>query len=111
MQGEVSLPCLRGACKRGSPVDSLEWDHRRWWKGESQVFLHLGSGYSVRSKDIIAIFDYSLFEDKLQNRKITSCLEDSRESVKSVVLTDREIYLSAISSLTLKKRVGLGRVD
>lgn len=71
------------------------------------MFLHLGSGYSVRSKDIIAIFDYSLFEDKLQNRKITSCLEDSRESVKSVVLTDREIYLSAISSLTLNKRVGL----
>ena len=28
------------------------------------MFLHLGSGYSVRTKEIVAIFDYALFDKK-----------------------------------------------
>jgi len=69
------------------------------------MFLHLGAGYSVRTKELIAILDYGIFEGKyFQNRKVTSCLEAGEDSVKSVVLTDKQIYLSAISSLTLKKR-------
>lgn len=68
------------------------------------MFLHLGAGYSVRTKEIIAIIDHGLFEEQAGKRKVVSCLEAGEEGVKSVVLTDREVYLSPISSLTLKKR-------
>ena len=70
------------------------------------MFLHLGSGYSVRTKAIIAIFDYGILAEKdaFGGRKVTSCLEEGEDCVKSLVLTDKEVYLSAISSLTLKKR-------
>ncbi len=71
------------------------------------MFLHLGSGHSVRTKDIIAIFDYALLENGLSGRKIVFCLEDGEDSAKSAVLTDKAVYLSAISALTLKKRSSL----
>ena len=74
------------------------------------MFLHLGSGYSVRTKEIVAIFDYALFDKKslpLPGKEPVSCLEDGEEGIKSLVLTEKAVYLSAISSLTLKKRAVL----
>ncbi len=76
-------------------------------KGGLGMFLHLGSGYSVRTKEILAIFDYAIFDKQqlpLPEKVPVSCLEEGEEGVKSLVLTDKAVYLSAISSLTLKKR-------
>jgi hypothetical protein len=74
------------------------------------MFLHLGSGYSVRTREIVAIFDYALFDKQklpLPGKEPISCLEDGEDSIKSLVLTEKAVYLSAISSLTLKKRAVL----
>lgn len=76
------------------------------------MFLHLGAGYSVRTREIIAIFDYGIFasgEKKLPpaDREPVSCLEEGEQQPKSLVLTDQGSYLSGISSLTLKKRAGI----
>ncbi len=76
------------------------------------MFLHLGAGYSVRTREIIAIFDYGIFDagkKKLppSEQEPVSCLEEGEENIKSVVLTDKGSYLSGISSLTLKKRAGI----
>ena len=74
------------------------------------MFLHLGSGYSVRTRVIVAIFDYALFDKQklpLPEQEPVSCLEDGEDSIKSLVLTEKAVYLSAISSLTLKKRAVL----
>lgn len=81
------------------------------------MFLHLGNGVSVRMKKVIAIQDYAVFQsgpgkrllEKQQRRgKVISALEpgqiDDGEGTKSLILTEENIYLSAISPLTLKRR-------
>lgn len=75
------------------------------------MFLHLGADVVVSLKRIVAILD-------LRSSKEADCTREflaqayGKEKVfdiasgdtKSVVLTDDEVYLSPISSLTLKKR-------
>lgn len=74
------------------------------------MFLHLGSDVMVPVKDIVAIYDHKTMESE-ENRvcfdfmklekKVVAITSDE---VKSYVVTDDSIYLSVISSLTLKKR-------
>ena len=81
------------------------------------MFLHLGNGVSVRTKDVISIQDFALFQNgpgrellaaKREAGRVINTLElgpeDEHESIKSLVLTDDKIYLSVISPLTLKRR-------
>ncbi|MBU9722293.1 MULTISPECIES: extracellular matrix regulator RemB [Bacillaceae] len=74
------------------------------------MFIHLGGDIVIRSNKIIAILDFQsngsqdnqsfLIEQKRGNNTI-SITEDTP---KSVVVTDENIYLSPISSHTLKRR-------
>ncbi|SHK39050.1 protein of unknown function [Selenomonas ruminantium] len=81
------------------------------------MFLHLGNGISVRTKDVIAIHDYSLFikgkgSEFLANEQKIGRLENTlpltirneEGAKKSLVITDDKTYLSAISPWTLKRR-------
>ena len=73
------------------------------------MFLHLGSDISVALKDVIAINDYSYLKtinkEFLKNMRSKKFIIDiSENDPKSFVITDKKIYLSAISSVTLKKR-------
>ena len=81
------------------------------------MFLHLGNGVSVRTKDVIAIHDYSLFQkgtgsEFLENEQMAGRLVNTlpleirkdEEAKKSLILTDKKTYLSAISPWTLKRR-------
>ncbi|MBP7255078.1 MAG: DUF370 domain-containing protein [Negativicutes bacterium] len=73
------------------------------------MFLHLGSDVSVALKDVIAINDYSYLKtinkEFLKNMRSKKFIIDiSENDPKSFVITDKKIYLSAISSVTLKKR-------
>ena len=73
------------------------------------MFLHLGSDVSVALKDVIAINDYSYLKtinkEFLKNMRSKKFIIDiSKNDPKSFVITDKKIYLSAISSVTLKKR-------
>mgnify|MGYP003596915562 FL=1 len=73
------------------------------------MFLHLGSDVSVALKDVIAINDYSYLKtinkEFLKNMRSKKFIIDIAENdPKSFVITDKKIYLSAISSVTLKKR-------
>jgi len=91
------------------------------------MYLHLGSGVTVRTKEIIALCDYKLFkpcdggeapeiaEARRFNRgcllrereagRVISCLADMPdEEVKSLVITQKKIYLSPISAKTLSRR-------
>lgn len=81
------------------------------------MFLHLGNGVSVRTKDVIAIQDFTIFQDgpgreMLEARRkaglVVNTLDlgpkDEHDSIKSLVLTEDRIYLSVISPLTLKRR-------
>ena len=74
------------------------------------MFLHLGADMVVPLSDVIAITDLTSgksginqeFLNKMQDKK--KIIDISEENAKSFIITSKIVYLSAISSLTLKKR-------
>lgn len=79
------------------------------------MYLHLGSDYMVKNSEIIAIFNlrdpqsdiYNDYVEKYRHKyRIVDLSEDGNFS--SCILTENIIYLSAISALTLKKRLEEG---
>ena len=77
------------------------------------MYVHIGKDVVINSDDIIAILDWETDRErnanlvfyknwKEQKKPIFACREESQ--IKSLVLTDQQIYLSAISCQTLKKR-------
>lgn len=75
------------------------------------MFLHVGADVVVSIKRVISIMDLRSISHAAASREFLSLARTERkiidvvsENAKSVVLTDDEIYLSPISSLTLKKR-------
>ncbi|SET01451.1 extracellular matrix regulator RemB [Anaerobranca gottschalkii] len=77
------------------------------------MVLHLGNLVIISSKKLIGIFDYNLFKkngkEELYNfinyskKKIIKVDEEAK--IKSLIVTDNEIYLSPIATTTLKKRI------
>ncbi|MBP2655666.1 MAG: hypothetical protein H6Q73_3235 [Firmicutes bacterium] len=74
------------------------------------MFLHLGADTIVPLKSLIAITDVKnglsgINSDFLKVMHEESLISDvSDGNAKSFVVTDKMVYLSPISSLTLKKR-------
>lgn len=82
------------------------------------MYLHLGVDYMVKNSEIIAIFNlnhpqslvYDDFVKKYGSRyKVVDA--SGGEGYYSCVLTDDTMYLSSISSVTLKKRAESGFLD
>lgn len=44
----------------------------------SAMFLHLGNGASVRTRDIIAIYDYGMFREGDNARFLDRCRREGR---------------------------------
>ncbi len=81
------------------------------------MFLHIGGDYVVPTKNIIAILDLETTTISKDTREFLAIAEEegfiesiSQDIPKSVIITEFEkksrIYLSNISSITLKKRAG-----
>lgn len=75
------------------------------------MFLHVGADVIVSLKQVIAILDLRTAHEAAATREFLQLrhadkvvLDISGGAAKSLVLTEREVYLSPISSLTLKKR-------
>lgn len=73
------------------------------------MYLHLGSDFVIKNTDIIAIFNVrgckeDMYDNLVKSNKyeVVDLSEGSEQS--SLVLTEKVIYISAISALTLKKR-------
>lgn len=74
------------------------------------MFLHLGADMVVPLRDVIAITDLNsgklginkAFLDKMKDEK--KIIDVSEKNAKSFIITNKLVYISAISSLTLKKR-------
>ncbi len=77
------------------------------------MFLHIGDNILLAKKDIIFILNWeteqernaniSFFKNLQQEKKpIFSCKD--KDKIKSLVLTENAVFLSPISSQTLKKR-------
>jgi hypothetical protein len=74
------------------------------------MFLHVGADVVVSLKQVVGIFDLrsakgaatrEFMKMMHHNRQVTDI---AGKDAKSLVVTDTAIYLSPISSLTLKKR-------
>ena len=73
------------------------------------MFLHIGGDFSVRFADIISIHDYdSMRKSEDGNAFFSKRKKDLKDfsggRPKSAVVTDKSIYLSALSPNTLKRR-------
>ncbi len=77
------------------------------------MYLHLGGDVVVSFQEIIGIFDARLLEGSGDNQRFMDVArshsrirsEVPKDDRKSVVVTTTGVYTSAISSLTLQKRV------
>jgi hypothetical protein len=74
------------------------------FKGGKQMFVHLGKDVVIPKKDVIMILDYKTNTKVLKNgdSSINYLTDNGKE--KSCIITLKEIYISPISSGTLKKR-------
>jgi len=79
------------------------------------MYLHLGSDYMIKNSEIVAIFNLKDAESDIYKEYISKYaykyeIIDASEGEEfySCVLTENKIYLSAISSITLKKRLEEG---
>lgn len=77
------------------------------------MFIHLGKNVVIPSTQVVAIMDMSTADFSKETREFLSVSEKegfindiSDGNKKSFVVTDRLIYISAISSTTLQRRAG-----
>lgn len=76
------------------------------------MFLHLGSDYVIPLKNIVAITDMNAVKATInqefidEKRQQHLVVDIAKGQAKSLVITDKKVYLSAISAVTLKKRAG-----
>jgi len=74
------------------------------------LFIHMGNGNVVRTKDVIAILDYqlilssSIMEEMITEKRKQKKVIGPADEIKSVMITTNEIYYSTLSVSTLKKR-------
>lgn len=73
------------------------------------MYIHVGEDINIRARDIISILDKEsansspLVEEFISHRK-EKVINLSKNPFKSVIITFDNVYLSPISSGTLKKR-------
>ncbi|MCK6255081.1 DUF370 domain-containing protein [Fictibacillus sp. KIGAM418] len=81
------------------------------------MLLHIGEEAVIQQKDIIAILDYHALESSelmnaflRQHKEKKSMVNLCDTNPKSVIITKKQVYISPLSSITLKKRAG-ERID
>ena len=81
------------------------------------MYVNIGGGCLVRAVEIIGIFPAKVgnnhFNINLKNKRNENYeVEDISENgtVDSIVMTDKKIFLSGISALTLQKRINQNMV-
>lgn len=76
------------------------------------MFIHLGGDVIVPKEEIVCIMNWSLLSKSDANREFMQLAEDDefikrisdKGREKSFIITTGKIYVSPISSITLKKR-------
>ncbi len=75
------------------------------------MFIHLGGDMVLKATSIVAIIDHNSQDSSVENqdflkstKKQKAIIKVSEDKPKSFVITKDEVYLSPISSHTLKRR-------
>ncbi|WP_067930453.1 extracellular matrix regulator RemB [Alicyclobacillus kakegawensis] len=71
------------------------------------MFLHIGSDTMVRLRDVVGIFNAQT-SNLMESLPVSlaAAEDEAVGEVKSCIVTADTVYVSPISSLTLKKRAG-----
>jgi extracellular matrix regulatory protein B len=77
----------------------------------SYLFIHIGEDVVVQARDVVAIIDGQVIESStitsefLRNQHENKpIIKITKGIIKSIVITDKNIYFSPLSSSTLKRR-------
>ena len=76
------------------------------------MYLYLGGENAIRSKNIIGIFDMDTATEMPSTKKLlvrcekTGKMHPTSDIPRTFVLTDEGVYLSQVSPVSLKKRLG-----
>ncbi|WP_416148071.1 extracellular matrix regulator RemB [Salipaludibacillus sp. HK11] len=75
------------------------------------LFIHLGGDMVLNADRIVAIVDHHSYSSSVENqeflkykKKQKSTVKVTEDTPKSFVITEDDVYLSPISSHTLKRR-------
>ena len=75
------------------------------------MFIHLGGDLVMKTERIIAILDHQSQGMSKENQEFINNYQQNKQQIhitddppKSMVVTENEIYMSPISSYTLKRR-------
>ncbi len=75
------------------------------------MYLYLGSDVTVPKKDIIGIFDIEkVTVEKYMNEYLSRCQKEGKiyyvslDMPKSIIVSENTVYISNVSSDTLRKR-------
>ncbi|PLT33221.1 extracellular matrix regulator RemB [Bacillus sp. V5-8f] len=73
------------------------------------MYLHIGEDILVKTDDVIAILDKQLLQSspimqEFLEKKQEVTVNLAKGSIKSIVVTEKNIYYSPLASGTLKKR-------
>lgn len=79
------------------------------------MFLHLGCDVIIKKKEIVGIFTYDHKKVRAATKEFLNSRRSEKkimeisqaEKAKSIVVTDKNLYFSPISSSTLQKRAQL----
>lgn len=75
------------------------------------MFIHIGNGNVIRSKDIVSIVDHNIISSStIMEEMMTANKEEilgPKVGAKSVVITNNQLYFSTLSVATLKKRASM----
>ncbi|GEL76318.1 extracellular matrix regulator RemB [Tenuibacillus multivorans] len=78
------------------------------------MFIHIGDENVIRSRDVVSIIDYNLFNSSsiieemiFKQRESGNVSDSSYEEAKSIVITVNHIYFSSLSVSTLNRRAQL----
>ncbi len=70
------------------------------------MYIHLGEDVVIRSSDIVAILEwYDELNEYIERYRAEERLFDISDNMtKSIIVTTKALYLSPLSSLTIKRR-------
>ncbi|WP_185806773.1 extracellular matrix regulator RemB [Bacillus sp. HMF5848] len=72
------------------------------------MIVHIGGEELIRATDIVVILDCAMLESEIMSefikKQAKSIITIADHDVKSIVVTNKKIYMSPLSSATLRKR-------
>jgi len=74
------------------------------------MYIYIGNSEVIKTENIICILDYQLMQSSTKFKKFIKQRENkinligNKKDIKSIIITDKELYYSPLSTMTLKKR-------